>query len=197
MKKVAVTGGLSSGKSTVLGFFQDLGVPVISADTLVHEILSNDSSVSQTLWSRYKNRAFNEDTVDRNRLAQIVFNDPNELKFLENLIHPIVRTKIQQAYEEAKQSSNAPFFVAEVPLLFESGGEKDYDAVVVVEAPIHHCLERYRAKRGSEEGFFKRLKRHIPMERKKDHATFVVDNSGSLDSVKLAVQRCYEQLANL
>src|SRR5690348_8893921 len=126
LKKVAVTGGLSSGKSTVCQIFRGLGSHVISADAIVHQLLSPNTSLGQEVIKLLGVEIVINKTIDRKSIANKVFNNPQLLHQLEKLLHPAVFNEMKKEYEKAKNFS-APLFVAEVPLLFEAGQENWFD----------------------------------------------------------------------
>jgi dephospho-CoA kinase len=122
--RVAVTGGIGAGKSEVLAAFARRGVPTVSADDLVHELISSDPEVRAALEERFG-------TTDRGEIAKVVFSDRDELAWLEGLLHP----RVAAARDEWLAGIDAPVAVAEIPLLYETGGEHDFDKVIVVTAP--------------------------------------------------------------
>ena len=115
--------------------------------------------------------------------------------FLEQLLHPLVRAKILKEYEKAKQT-NYSIFLAEIPLLYESGLQDDYDKTIVINSPLQHCLRRFLGQGGTEENFYKRLSRHLPMETKQDLADFILDNSGSLEDLQNQVSHLYKKIVS-
>src|SRR5438067_791318 len=121
---VAVTGGIGAGKSEALNAFARRGVPTLSADEVVHRLIAGDAEVRTALEERFG-------TTDRTEIAAIVFADLEQLAWLEALLHPRVR----RATEEWLAGLDAPIAVTEIPLLFETGGEGRFDAVVVITAP--------------------------------------------------------------
>ena len=172
---IAVTGGIGAGKSETLAAFERHGVPVSSADQVVHELIAGDPEVRAALESRFG-------TTDRPAIAEIVFADPEQLAWLEGLLHPRVRV-VQAAWLE---SLDAPVAAIEIPLLFEGGAEGAFDVVVVVTAPEEVRAARTARARSA------RAARLIPDEEKSARADFAYVNDGTLDELDAFVARVLE-----
>lgn len=194
MKKVAVTGSVSSGKTTVCRFFKELGAYVISADAIVHQLLTPTTPVGQKIIDLLGVDRVAERELNREEIAARVFRDPSLLKELEKLIHPEVQKVIEAKYQEIFQQP-FPLFVAEIPLLFESGQEAFYDAVIVVRADEERCRRRFTITTPYDETEFERReKRLMPIEEKVKRADFVLDNSGSLTQLQHLVETTFNSL---
>ena len=165
-RSVALTGGIGAGKSEALRAFARHGAAVISTDEVVHELIESDPEVRAALTERFG-------TTDRVRIGEIVFSDREELEWLERLLHP----RVYERYERWRDEQDAPLTVAEVPLLFETGGERRFDAVVVVTAP-----EEVREPRALV-SLAGRSDRLLPDEEKAARADFVYENVGSLEEL--------------
>ena len=174
---VAITGGIAAGKSEALAAFARHGAATLSADAIVHDLLASDPDVREAICGRW-----GADTVgDRGRIGEIVFADPVELDWLERLLHPRTR-----ALTEAWLATvDAPLAVVEVPLLYETGGESRFDAVVVISAP-----DEVRSRR--RPGVAAREARLIPDAEKMKRADFVYVNDGSLDDLDGFVSKVVE-----
>ncbi len=175
--RVAVTGGIGAGKSEVLRAFARRGVPTISADEIVHDLIAGDPEVRAALEERFG-------TTERERIAQIVFADSDQLAWLEELLHP----RVARAEQEWFVGIDAPVAVSEIPLLFEIGAERGFDAVVVVTAPAEL---RRRRKPGTVESRSGRL---IPDDEKTGRADFVYVNDGTLEQLDEFVADVLAQL---
>ena len=165
---VAVTGGIAAGKSEALASFARHGAATLSADALVHELLANDEEVRAAIRERWGEEAVG----DRKRIGEIVFGARAELDWLERLLHP----KTRAAADAWISSVDARVAVVEVPLLYETGGESRFDAVVVVTAPSD-----VRASRRG--GFADREARLVPDGEKVARADFAFVNDGSLEEL--------------
>jgi dephospho-CoA kinase len=180
---VAITGGIGAGKSEALRAFARHGAATASADQIVHRLYA-DPEVRQALVDRWGDRVLAGGEVDRKRVGEIVFADRGELAWLESLLHP--RVVAEQARWRAEQT--APLAVVEVPLLYETGGEARFDAVVVITAP-----EETRSARTDVTDAAERQGRLLSDDEKAAKADFVYVNDGSLEDldafVRSAVQR--------
>ncbi len=176
---VAVTGGIAAGKSEALAAFARHGAATLSADAVVHELLTADNDVRDAIRARW-----GEDAVgDRARIAAIVFGDRTELDWLEKLLHPRTRA----ATDAWLASVSEPVAVVEVPLLYETGGEERFDAVVVITAP-----EGVRASR--RDGMAGREERLLTDDEKVRRADFSFVNDGSLEDLDRFVRKVLEAL---
>jgi len=135
-RKGAVTGGLSCGKSTVCRILKELGAYVMSADEIVHKLLSPKTDIGQKVVNLIGAEILIDGQIDRSVIAKKVFNQPHLLQSLENLLHPAVQEEIEteSAYVESNQLASV--FIAEIPLLFETGGERFFDFTIAVVADV-------------------------------------------------------------
>jgi dephospho-CoA kinase len=175
--RVAVTGGIGAGKSEVLRAFARRGVPTLSADEVVHELIAGDPDVRAALEERFG-------TTDRSKIGEIVFSDRGELEWLEQLLHARVRAR----RDEWLAGLEARVAVAEIPLLYETGAERHADAVIVVTAPPE-------VRRGRNAAVDERSKRLIPDEEKAARADFVYVNDGTLEQLDAFVGDVLAQLS--
>ena len=178
---VAITGGIAAGKSEALAAFARHGAATLSADAIVHDLLVDDPDVRAAIRERWGDEAVD----DRARIAEIVFQDRSELDWLERLLHP----KTRAAADAWLATADAPVAVVEIPLLYETGGEGRFDAVVVVTAS-----PEVRAAR--REGLAEREARLLPDEEKAVRADFVFVNDGSLDDLDAFVEQVIEALCS-
>lgn len=194
MKKIAVTGSLSSGKTTVCQFFKRLGAYVVSADEIVHRLLFHDSQTIQRIIDTFGSSILNHGLPDPKKLAAIVFSQPDKLSALEEILHPIVFDEIEHAYADAKQQ-RAPLFIAEVPLLYETGMEKKFDTVITVYTDSETAKKRFIAKTTNPvEEFNQRMQRQLDIEQKITRAHYAINNKGSLQELETTVATLYPQL---
>jgi dephospho-CoA kinase len=191
---LGLTGSIGMGKSTTAKLFAEFGVPVYDADATVHRIYEGEAVGPIEA-------AFPGTTaggrVDRERLSAQVVPDPAAMKRLEQIVHPMLRTYHQKFLEEAERSG-APVAVVDVPLLFETGGEKRVDAVVVVTATPEIQRERILARDNmTAEKLDAILARQIPDAEKRERADFVVDTSRGLDPVRDRIRDILAKAANM
>lgn len=176
---VAVTGGIGAGKSEALAAFARHGAAVISSDEIVHELLRSDPEVQAAVRERWGDSMLGpEGAVDRERVANVVFTDRGELAWLEGLLHPrVVATYLRWREKLAELPEPPSLCVTEVPLLYEVGGEKRFDAVVVVTAsPEVRISRRIQPMQDREQ-------RLISDEDKVARADFAFVNDGSLEDL--------------
>lgn len=175
---VAVTGGIGAGKTQALWSFARRGVPVLSADEVVHELIREDRDVRTALEERFA-------TTDRRLIGEVVFAEPEQLAWLESLLHPRVR----RATEEWLARQDAPVAVVEIPLLYETGGDARFDRVVVITAPAD--VREARTARAQD----RRSDRLIPDEEKVRRADFAFVNDGTLDELDAFVGQVLDRLS--
>lgn len=188
--RLAVTGGIGSGKSTATAYLDVLGASCISTDVVVHVLLSRPEIVAE-LRRHFGDAVTSNETVDRPALARIVFGDPEALDWLESLLHPHVKRLVNEwATEQSRLPSPPALLVAEVPLLFESEFDRDFDYVLLVTAPEDLRRRRLIDKMSASE-FARRSRRQLDEKAKAARSDFVVDNGGSRARLKEAVAEVY------
>ncbi len=194
LRKIAVTGGLSSGKSSVSRIFKELGAVVVSADEIVHQLLSPHDLIGQQVIKLMGSDIVQNGKIDRAKIAQKVFNNRDLLHSLEQILHPAVRLEVERQYQQAREQGINGLFVAEIPLLFESDSGT-FDATVAVISDAEVCRMRFKKITGYDDNEFdKRMARQLPPEEKAQKATFVIRNNGSLDDLRQAVVAIYNKL---
>ena len=173
---VAVTGGIGAGKSEALEAFARHGAAVISSDDIVHRLLREDAEVKGALLERWGERLLGADgEIDRARVGEIVFADPRELRWLEELLHPRVVAEYLRWREELAHVADPPHVsVTEVPLLYEVGGDSHFDVVVVVTASPEVRVSRHIRPMQVRE------QRLLADSEKAARADFVYVNDGTL-----------------
>jgi len=165
---VALTGGIAAGKSEALAAFARHGAATVSSDEIVHRLLAEDEEVRAAIRKRWGDGAVG----NRQRIGEIVFADPQELDWLEQLLHPRTRAAAAQWLATVER----PLAVVEIPLLYETSGEERFDEVVVITAP-----EELRRQRRGE--FASREARLIPDTEKVARADYSYVNDGSLEDL--------------
>jgi dephospho-CoA kinase len=191
---LGLTGSIGMGKSTTAKLFAEAGVPVYDADATVHVLYEGEAAPAIEA-------AFPGTTVagkvDRNKLSARVVHDPAAMERLEQIVHPMLGASRQKFLHDAEQSG-APVAVVDVPLLFETGGEKRVDAVVVVtttpEVQRQRILERANM---TDEKLDAILARQMPDAEKRKRAHFVVDTSHGLDPVRARIRDILDEAAKM
>jgi dephospho-CoA kinase len=185
MRILGLTGSIGMGKSTTAKLFTEAGVPVYDADAAVHKIYEGEAAPA--IETAFPGTTV-DGRVDRAKLSAKVVHDPAAIKQLEQIVHPMLGASRKKFLDEAERSG-APVVVMDIPLLFETGGEKRVDAVVVVTTDPATQRERILA-RGTmtNEALDAILARQLPDAEKRRRADFVVDTSHGLDPVRTAIR---------
>ena len=182
-RRIGLTGGIASGKSSVAALLEKRGCPVLDADCYAREALAQGTSASNAVVARYGERIKKDGTsdIDRAGLAAIVFNDPDERSWLEELIHPIV----QQRFDEVLRSlPEAPIVILMIPLLFEAGLEAWCSEIWVVRCTALQQRERLMARNNCTEAeAMQRIEAQWPIDIKVQRADSVINNSGRIDDL--------------
>jgi len=182
---LCLTGSVGMGKSTAAKFFAEAGVPVHDSDAVVHALYEGDAV---PLVERAFPGATADGKVDRNKLATMVLGDDSALAKLQAIVHPLVAAA-RDAFLAEAQIRDAPVVVLDVPLLFETGGERHCDAVVVVSAPADLQRQRVLGRPGmTEEKFAALLAKQTPDPEKRQRADFIVDSSQELEDARAQVR---------
>jgi dephospho-CoA kinase len=182
---LCLTGSLGMGKSRAAQFFAEAGVPVHDSDAVVHSLYAGEAAPAI---ERAFPGATAGGTVDRAKLASMVLGDDAALARLEAIVHPLVGAARDKFLAEAR-ARGAPVVVLDVPLLFETGGERGCDAVVVVSAPAEVQRQRALERPGmTEEKFTALVGKQMPDAEKRKRADFVVDSSRSFDYARAQVR---------
>ena len=188
---LGLTGSIGMGKSTTASMFRDNGIAVHDADATVHRLYSGKAA---PLVEAAFPGTTDDNGVDRNKLAKFVVGNEQQMKKLEAIIHPLVRTEEEEFLSEAK-ADDAKMVVLDIPLLFETGGDKRVDGIVVVTAPYSVQCQRVLAREGmSKEKFAAILARQYPDEEKRKNADFVIDTSKGLETAGSEVAAIIEQV---
>ncbi len=177
MKRVGLTGGIGSGKSTVARIFQSLGVPVYFADDRGKHLLVHDVDLKEAIVERFGEEILQDNEIHRPALASIVFSDSASLSDLNALIHPAVN-RDYRAWCEASES-DIPYTLKEAAILFETGGHRQMDAVILVTAPEEMRIERVMKRDDvSKEAVLSRIARQWSEEDKIPLADYLILNDG-------------------
>ncbi len=196
MKIVGLTGGIGTGKSTVARMFGMLGAVVIDSDELARSYLLKGMQGYDQVVNRYgKNILDRNLEVDRQKIADIVFRDSAERKWLEQLIHPYVFTRITGEID--KRQGQQGVMIIDVPLLFESGAESWLRPVIVVVCDTQAQIRRIQSRTPymTYEHILSRIHAQMPIEEKRNKADFVVDNSQDMEHTKKQVERIWTALS--
>jgi dephospho-CoA kinase len=188
---LGVTGSMSSGKSTVAKIFEELGAKRISADEVAHFFTSKDSPVQNELLEILDSSCLNEDgSFDRKKIGKIVFNSPEKLKQLNDLLHPMIRKKTLEEFGKFEG-----LVVWEAPLLFETNGQEICDYVLTVWMEYSQALEKVSKRdKITENEFKKRLENQMDVKEKIKLSDFIVENNSSIENLKLKTKEIFDKL---
>ena len=197
MQRVALTGGIATGKSHVRAQLEALGVPTIDADVLAREAVAPGSAGLAAVTARFGPEVLDETgALDRRKLADIVFPDPAARADLERIVHPIVRRRMDD-WLESLDGGGHPFAVADIPLLYETGRERDFDAVIVTACSPETQVRRVMARDGlSESDARQRVAAQLPIDEKVRRADFVIHTEGTVAETDRQVREVWTRLEN-
>jgi dephospho-CoA kinase len=182
-RRIGLTGGIASGKSSVAALLKKRGCPVLDADVFAREALTPGTSASNAVVARYGKRVQKDETseIDRAGLASIVFNDPNERSWLEQLVHPIVQRRFDDAL---RALPDAPIVILMIPLLFEAGLEAWCSEIWVVRCTALQQKERLMARNNyTDTEATQRIAAQWPIDIKVQRADSVINNTGLIDDL--------------
>jgi dephospho-CoA kinase len=187
--KIGLTGGIAAGKSEALKAFARLGAATLSSDAVVHELLEGEP-LRGRLAERWGPGVVSDGTVDRARIGEVVFADPEELTWLESQIHPLVRERTAEWLLSLPEETEVA--VVEVPLMFEVGSDAVFDTTVAVVAADE--VRRERAAARGHALVDEREARQLPQAEKAERAEHVVENDGSVEDLERALSALLAKL---
>ena len=195
MITVGLTGSVGTGKSTVASLFRQLGAYVIDWDELAREVTRPHSRAWRGIVKYFGKGILNADlSINRQKLAEIVFSDKEKVAKLNQLVHPEVFKEDERITNEIKSLDPGALIIKDVPLLFETPLRISVDKVVVVSASEQTQLRRLQEKGMSREDVRRRIQSQLPIEEKIKSAAFVINNDGSLEETKKQVEEIYSLL---
>lgn len=198
MLRVALTGGIATGKSYVLEQFRRRGIPVLDADSLAHGVEAPGTEATRAIALRFGLEVLGPDGgVDRTKLGPIVFADPAARRDLEAIVHPAVYRAIAAGLRRFELTGDAPFAVADVPLLYETGHEGDFDRVIVTACSPALQLQRLVDRGMSAAEARQRLTAQWPTEEKASRASYVVRTDGTFAETEAQIAQIFDELNHL
>jgi len=194
MRRIALTGGIATGKSYVASRFRKAGVPVVDADVLARDAVAPGSAGLAAVVDRFGREVLTaEGELDRARVGDIVFRDKAARRDLEMIVHPFVQGQIEAFFRQLPP--DVAFAVADIPLLYETGRQRQFDAVVVAACSRGTQLERLMARdRVAREEAERRIAAQLPIEAKVTLADFVIRTDGTHEETDAQVARLIEEL---
>ncbi len=189
---VGLTGGMGSGKTTVANFFKELGVPVYIADSAGKDLMNSNSELRSKIVSLFGENAYRNDLLDRKYVANQVFNSPDKLQQLNNIVHPAVALD----FELWKDKQESPYVIYEAAILFETDGYKKCDFIILITAPLDERIKRLQNRdKSSLEEIEARIKHQWSDKKKRKLSDFEIINK-NLSSTKDQVRNLHEILIN-
>lgn len=195
MLLIGLTGNIASGKTEVARIFADLGATVIDADQLAREAVNPGTPALAAIGERWGERVLNADgSLNRAAMRAVAFSDEAERQALNQIVHPAVKRLRDQLVEEAQRRGDT-VVVAAIPLLFEAGLERDYDRIILVDAPDDVRLSRLVHRRGIGAAEARRMMAaQMPAAMKRARADVVIENESDLKALRRSVERVWREL---
>ena len=193
-KIIGLTGGIGSGKSTVANYIASKGIPVYIADEEAKKIMERED-VKQKIQNLFSDSVLNPDnSLNRKKIAEFVFNNPEKLKELNAIVHPEVQLHLKNW---VKEHENFPYIIKEVAILFETGGNKQCDKVILITAPEELRIERAMKRDNlTKKNILVRINNQLPESKKKELSDFIVENI-DLSNTFLKIDEILKILAKL
>jgi dephospho-CoA kinase len=193
MDLIGLTGGIGSGKSTVSGFLRELGAHVIDADEGSRAVVEPGTPGFDAVVAEFGPQMVRDGRLDRQRLADVVFNDRHALERLNAIVHPLVREWVADRLAKAA-AEGVEFPVQDIPLLFENGYEPLFRSTILVYAPERLQLERLVARGMPEADARARIANQMPIDEKRSRADFVIDNSGAREETRAQTEKVWTEI---
>jgi dephospho-CoA kinase len=196
VRRIALTGGIATGKSRVRARFEDLGVPTIDSDVLAREAVAVGTPGLAAVVKRFgPEMVLPSGALDRQKLAQVVFADPDARAALEAIIHPEVRRATEQWFASLDPQAHS-WALADIPLLYETGRDRDFDAVIVVACDPETQVRRIIERDGiSEHDARLRIAAQLPIAEKAAKGDYVIRTDGTHDDTDEQVRRLWRMLS--
>jgi len=194
MLRVALTGGIATGKSYVLEQFRRRGIPVLDADSLAHGVMAAGTEATAAIAERFGPVLASDGAVDRTKLGPIVFADADARRDLEAIVHPGVYRAIEAGIRAFDRIGESPLVVVDVPLLYETGRAADFDRVIVTVVSPALQIGRMRTRGLTDADARQRLAAQQPIEDKAARADFVIHTDGTFEQTDRQVEEVLARL---
>lgn len=192
MKKIGITGSIGSGKTYVSKVFESLGIPVFNADNEAKKIMSCSFDLINSIKNEFGDDIYDKYSLNKRKLASIVFSDSKKLKKLNSLVHPFVKQEFLNWCKKQK----SPYVIKEAAILFESNSYKELDSVICISAPKNLRIDRVRARDGFKDfEINNRIKNQFSQEEKENLSDYIIVNDEK-DSLLTQIIRVHEKLIN-
>lgn len=199
MRIIGLTGGIASGKSTVSEVLQKYGAVILDADKVAWQLAEPDGSIWQAYFDRYGSAVINEDrSLNRQAVADRVFSDKNELAWMNEMAHPLIKTELMHRLERLRHEEQIQktelVVILDVPLLFESGWHTMADETWLVYTSRSNQIARLKSRNGIEEAeAVRRISSQMDMEKKRELADYIIDNNDSYEALLNHVNELWEK----
>jgi len=193
---IGLTGGIATGKSTVSAILKKAGAEIIDADRIAREVVKKGLPAYREIVENFGETVLlSNGEINRSILGDLIFNDPRKKQLLNRIVHPHVRRETNRQLKDMEKSSPDTIAVLDIPLLFEAEMHKDLSEVIVVYAPEHIQVKRLMKRDNiSEADAVARVRSQMPIEEKKNRATIVIDNSGTMQDTRKQTLEIFKTL---
>lgn len=181
---LGLTGGIATGKSTADKFFEEKNIPIVDCDEIAHNIMNVNKPAWKDIKEVFGEKYLNEDqTINRKKLGKLVFNDPTNMKILNEITHPRIFQEMESQIAQYK-SEGYSLIIVDAPVLFESHSEKYYDKTLVISLPQDLQIKRLMARNNlTKEEALSRINSQMSLKEKEARATYVIENTGSVEDL--------------
>lgn len=195
MKRIGLTGGIASGKSTAAAILKECGAVIIDADAAAHQLAEQGQPLYEAYVRHFGRGILRPDgSLDRRRLGQLVFTQAEEKAWLDRTSHPLIRAAMKKKIEEAEQQG-VKAVILDIPLLFETGWQKQLDETWLIYVPEDIQLQRLQQRNGYPRAeALSRMRAQLPIEEKRKLADRVIDNTGSREELRRKLIRLWQGL---
>lgn len=196
MRLIGLTGGIATGKSTVSAMFKKAGAIIIDADRIARAVVKKGLPAYREIVAQFGTEVLLPDgEINRNMLGDIIFKDPHKKQLLNRIVHPHVNEEVNRQIKQTQKTHPNAVVVLDVPLLIEAGMHNNLSEIIVVYAPQDIQIQRLMQRdRISEADALARVQSQMPIEEKKQQATLVIDNSGTIENTRRQTLDIFKRL---
>ncbi len=195
--KIGLTGGIACGKSTVGAMLVHLGAALVDADQVAREVVLPGEPALGKIVAAFGSEVLHADgSLNRGALGNIVFQNPGKRRELESIVHPAIRERMKEQIQQHEEQSPGIPVIADVPLLYETGQDKQYEQVIVVYIPRELQLKRLMERNPdlTKDQALGRIEAQLDIEEKRRRASWVIDNSGDIEATRLQVEALWGRI---